>query len=34
LWWHPVHTHDAAHRWLRETIARVGKGMAECPPEG
>lgn len=24
LWWHPVHTHDAAHVWLRETAARVG----------
>ncbi len=23
LWWHPVHTHDAAHIWLRETVARV-----------
>ncbi|GKQ35712.1 LysR family transcriptional regulator [Streptomyces sp. A012304] len=23
LWWHPVHTHDAAHIWLRETAARV-----------
>lgn len=23
LWWHPVHTHDAAHLWLRETAARV-----------
>ncbi|GGQ04424.1 hypothetical protein GCM10010266_30010 [Streptomyces griseomycini] len=20
--WHPVHTHDAAHTWLRETAAR------------
>ncbi|MGP3960966.1 LysR family transcriptional regulator [Nonomuraea sp. 3N208] len=24
LWWHPVHTHDAAHIWLREIAARVG----------
>ncbi|MFG7940308.1 LysR family transcriptional regulator [Streptomyces cacaoi] len=24
LWWHPVHTHDAGHAWLRETAARVG----------
>lgn len=23
LWWHPVHTHDAAHLWLRETAAHV-----------
>jgi hypothetical protein len=24
MWWHPVHTHDAAHVWLREIAARVG----------
>src|SRR3984957_11227954 len=23
LWWHPVHTHDAGHIWLRDTAARV-----------
>lgn len=23
LWWHPVHTHDAAHIWLRDTAVRV-----------
>ncbi|WOP38539.1 LysR family transcriptional regulator [Streptomyces sp. Li-HN-5-13] len=34
LWWHPVHTHDAAHMWLRETIARVAKRMAERSQEG
>jgi DNA-binding transcriptional LysR family regulator len=28
LWWHPVHTHDAAHIWLRETAARVGGELA------
>ncbi|MFB8773230.1 LysR family transcriptional regulator [Streptomyces broussonetiae] len=28
LWWHPVHTHDAAHIWLRETAARVGGRLA------
>ncbi|MFF3615333.1 LysR family transcriptional regulator [Streptomyces sp. NPDC002580] len=28
LWWHPVHTHDAAHIWLRETAARVGARLA------
>ncbi|NUR92431.1 MAG: LysR family transcriptional regulator [Nonomuraea sp.] len=27
MWWHPVHTHDAAHMWLRETAARVGAGL-------
>ncbi|UXI76872.1 LysR family transcriptional regulator [Streptomyces vinaceusdrappus] len=33
MWWHPVHTHDAAHIWLRETAARVGRRMAD-EPEG
>ncbi|MEU9556327.1 LysR family transcriptional regulator [Streptomyces fumanus] len=28
MWWHPVHTHDAAHIWLRETAARVGRRLA------
>jgi len=23
LWWHPVHTHDAGHLWLRATAAAV-----------
>ncbi|WP_043619151.1 LysR family transcriptional regulator [Nonomuraea candida] len=27
LWWHPVHTHDAAHIWLRETAARVAAAL-------
>ncbi|WP_369250066.1 LysR family transcriptional regulator [Streptomyces sp. R41] len=27
LWWHPVHTHDAAHIWLRETAARVAASV-------
>ncbi|MFE9404949.1 LysR family transcriptional regulator [Streptomyces sp. NPDC006530] len=30
LWWHPVHTHDAAHIWLRETAARVGRRMGDA----
>ena len=29
MWWHPVHTHDAAHVWLRETAARVGATVAQ-----
>ncbi len=29
MWWHPVHTHDAAHIWLRETAARVGGRLAD-----
>lgn len=32
LWWHPVHTHDAAHIWLRETAARVGAQLAALAP--
>jgi DNA-binding transcriptional LysR family regulator len=24
LWWHPVHTHDAGHVWLREMASAVG----------
>ncbi|MEV5645246.1 LysR family transcriptional regulator [Streptomyces flaveolus] len=30
MWWHPVHTHDAAHIWLRETAARVGRRMSDA----
>ncbi|MEU3619126.1 LysR family transcriptional regulator [Streptomyces sp. NPDC006872] len=32
LWWHPVHTHDAAHIWLRETAARVGAELSTSTP--
>jgi DNA-binding transcriptional LysR family regulator len=28
LWWHPVHTHDSGHLWLRETVAAIGAGLA------
>jgi len=24
MWWHPVHTHDAGHLWLRESLAAIG----------
>ncbi|MEV1005375.1 LysR family transcriptional regulator [Nonomuraea sp. NPDC050202] len=40
LWWHPAHTHDAAHIWLRETAARVGEAVkadrptSSSPPVG
>ncbi|PSL51935.1 DNA-binding transcriptional LysR family regulator [Saccharothrix carnea] len=27
LWWHPVHTQDAGHLWLREAAERVGRRM-------
>ncbi|OIJ68422.1 LysR family transcriptional regulator [Streptomyces mangrovisoli] len=30
MWWHPVHTHDAAHIWLRETAARVGATLPQA----
>jgi DNA-binding transcriptional LysR family regulator len=29
MWWHPVHTHDAGHLWLRETAALVGATVTE-----
>jgi DNA-binding transcriptional LysR family regulator len=32
MWWHPVHTQDAAHIWLRETAARVGEHLAAPAP--
>jgi hypothetical protein len=32
MWWHPVHTQDAAHIWLRETAARVGEHLAAPVP--
>lgn len=27
MWWHPAHTQDAAHIWLRETVTRVGEQL-------
>lgn len=32
LWWHPVHSQDAAHIWLREMAARVANKIIE--PDG
>ncbi|MET9830349.1 LysR family transcriptional regulator [Streptomyces sp. NPDC006385] len=29
LWWHPVHTQDAAHIWLRQKAAEVGAALTE-----
>ncbi|TXS48155.1 LysR family transcriptional regulator [Streptomyces sp. t39] len=34
LWWHPVHAHDAAHTWLRETAVRVAAAMRDTPANG
>ncbi|MEU7862224.1 LysR family transcriptional regulator [Nonomuraea sp. NPDC049141] len=31
MWWHPVHTHDAAHIWLRETAERVAAELPDPP---
>ncbi len=31
LWWHPVHTRDAGHIWLRDTAVRVAATMARPP---
>jgi DNA-binding transcriptional LysR family regulator len=31
LWWHPVHTHDAAHIWLRETAGRIAVPGSSSP---
>lgn len=33
LWWHPVYTQDAAHIWLRETAARIGRRLGRSPEE-
>jgi DNA-binding transcriptional LysR family regulator len=40
FWWHPVHTHDAGHLWLRETASAVAArppataGDARAPGDG
>jgi DNA-binding transcriptional LysR family regulator len=34
MWWHPVHTHDAAHIWLREMAAGVGATVAAGAARG
>jgi DNA-binding transcriptional LysR family regulator len=31
LWWHPVHTHDAGHIWLRDTATRVAATLSPAP---
>ncbi|WP_338702874.1 LysR family transcriptional regulator [Streptomyces sp. Q6] len=28
LWWHPLHTHDSTHIWLRQAALRVAADMA------
>ncbi|MGW2343182.1 LysR family transcriptional regulator [Streptomyces sp. NPDC001661] len=28
LWWHPVHTHDPTHIWLREVAEEIGSEVA------
>ena len=34
LWWHPVHTHDAGHIWLRETASAVAAQPTGHRPSG
>ena len=31
FWWHPLHHHDAGHRWLREEITAVAATLGEHP---
>jgi DNA-binding transcriptional LysR family regulator len=31
FWWHPLHNHDAGHRWLREEITAVVATLGEHP---
>lgn len=28
MWWHPMYTRDAGHRWLRDLFARAGERLA------
>jgi DNA-binding transcriptional LysR family regulator len=29
LWWHPMYTRDAGHRWMRDVFAQAGARLAE-----
>lgn len=31
MWWHPVHTQDASHIWLRQKAAEVGATLSATP---
>jgi DNA-binding transcriptional LysR family regulator len=31
LWWHPAHTHDASHLWLRDLAAAAAGGLTAGP---
>jgi DNA-binding transcriptional LysR family regulator len=33
LWWHPAHTHDGAHAWMRELVTRWADARAQVPHE-
>jgi hypothetical protein len=33
LWWHPLHTRDAGHIWLRVRAARVGASIQAMDAE-
>lgn len=30
LWWHPLHTHDSTHIWLRQAALRVAAELDEA----
>lgn len=30
LWWHPMHEHDPAHRWLRRMAAEAARALEEA----
>jgi DNA-binding transcriptional LysR family regulator len=30
MWWHPVHTRDAGHVWLRKVVAEVGRTIDDA----
>lgn len=30
LWWHPVHTHDPEHAWMRTLIAEAAQGLVNA----
>lgn len=34
LWWHPMYTRDAGHRWLRDLFGRAGERLTPHLPTG
>ncbi|MCW4385132.1 LysR family transcriptional regulator [Salinibacterium sp. SYSU T00001] len=31
LWWHPMHSRDPAHEWMRDLFAEAGRMLADAP---